>query len=81
MPDEPVQRGQEGFERRPVPSISLPALEHQRVEGRGATVWGGQAILVCYCLHHLQRERARKTLVVQMVCCVMELRKKVASER
>lgn len=60
MPDEPIQRGQEGFERRPVPSIGLPALEHQRVEGGGATVWGGEAILVCYCLHHLQRgERGR----------------------
>lgn len=60
MPDEAIQRGQEGFERRPVPSIGLPALQHQRVEGRGATVWGGEAILFCYCLHHLQRrERGR----------------------
>lgn len=60
MPDEPVQRGQDGFERRPVPSIGLPALEHLGVEGRGATVWGGEAVLVRYCLHHLQkRERGR----------------------
>lgn len=60
MPDETVQRGQEGFERRPVPSFGLPALEHLGVEGRGATVWGGEAILVRYCLHHLQKSERRR---------------------
>lgn len=68
MPDEPVQGGQEGFERQPVPPISLPALEHQGVEGRGATVWGREAILVRYCLHHLQKsERGRHKVTMWLV--------------
>lgn len=54
MPNEPIQGGQEGVEGWPVPSISLPALEHQRVEGRGAVVWGRETILVCHSLHDLQ---------------------------
>lgn len=56
VPDEPIQGGQEGVEAWPVPSISLPALKHQRVEAWGAVVGGRETILVCYCLHYLQRE-------------------------
>lgn len=59
VPDEPIQRGQEGVEGWPVPSISLPALKHHRVEGSGTVVWSRKAILVCYSLHHLQWEQAR----------------------
>lgn len=56
VPDEPIQRGQDGLEGWPVPAISLPALEHQRVEGRGAVVRGREAILICYRLHYLQQQ-------------------------
>lgn len=56
VPDEPIQRGQDGLEVWPVPAISLPALKHQRVEGRGAVVRGREAILIRYRLHHLQRQ-------------------------
>lgn len=58
VPDEPIQGGEERVEAWPVPSVGLPALKHQRVEGRGAVVGGRETILVCYGLHHLQRERA-----------------------
>lgn len=64
VPDEPIQGGQEGVEGWPVSSISLPALKHQRVKGRGAVVWGRETILVCNCLHHLQGERMRETLEI-----------------
>lgn len=56
MSDEPVQRGQEGVEGGSVAALGLPALQHQGVQRGGAVVWGREAILVCYCLHHLQRE-------------------------
>lgn len=57
MPDEPVQGGEERVEAWPVPAIHLPALQHQRVEGGGAVGGGGEAVLVCYRLHHLQRNQ------------------------
>lgn len=57
VPDEPIQGGQEWVEGWPVPSISLPALKHQGVQGRGAVVGGREAILVCYSFHHLEREQ------------------------
>ena len=62
MPDEPVQGGQEGVEAEAVRSLGLPALKHQRVEGRRAVVGGGETILVCHCLHHLRTERERERL-------------------
>lgn len=56
MPDEAVQGGQDGLEARPVPSLGLPALQHQRVEGRGAARGGGETKLVGDGLHHLGLE-------------------------
>ena len=53
---EPVQGGEEGVEGRTVAPLCLPALQHQGVERWGAVMGGGKTILVCYCLHHLERE-------------------------
>lgn len=64
MPDESIQGGEQRVEARPFPAIVLPALEHQRVEGRGAVVGGRETILICNCLHHLQR-KASETLDIR----------------
>lgn len=60
VPDESIQGWQESVEAWPVPSVCLPALKHQRVEGRGAVGGGRETVLVCYGFHHLQRESERQ---------------------
>lgn len=59
MSYEAVQRRQDAVKAGSVSSVGLPALQHQRVEGRGAAVWGRETVLVCNCLHYLEKRKVR----------------------
>lgn len=85
MPDEPVQRGEDGVEARPVRSFRLPALQHQGVKGRGAAVGGREPVLIRYRLHHLQTRRGRRSAevgqTVEQLCAAGSQKRSLITER